>query len=1024
MKIRNMKNGCRLFGIAALVAMIGLAVTACDQPNEPGSLAQQRTVSLIQNHTASDNATVASFVHTNGGQFPASVATPAARSGWSFNGYWTARSGGTQYFNAGGAIIASAAGGSRTLHGDLRLYAQWNQGTPPSGPTPPQQPDVTAPVNIDDIPGLASSGPAVFTLGTTQGGEFTELRMAGRTEDWHGMDIQFPALIAAGDLSATGTYNVRVTGRGGAGATGQFMIQGMQPGHDWGTLVPLAAGQPFTLTRNFTMQAGPAPWAGDQRRAAARLTTDDAGANSEIIFTSIEIVRAAGNVVVFCLADRLNGGTPTPGPPPPPPPQQPDVTTQINIDDIPGFASSGPAVFTLGTTQGGEFVELRMAGRTEDWHGMDIQFPALIAAGDLSATGTYSVRVTGRGGAGATGQFMIQGMQPGHDWGTLVPLAAGQPFTLTRNFTMQAGPAPWASDQRRAAARLTTDDAGANSEIIFTSIEILRVPGNTVVLSLADMVNDGGNGGPSEPWPAPPPAGNITWTATANPGSPTPSISLTFSENPGTFGTAAVTIYPAGMAAVNLVQGTGTSRTLLLGSNVIGGTVSIGINLPGVDDWPRTVTLVGPPGTQPPDPGPSRVLTGTVSITGSPHVGGTLTADISNLSGSGAASFQWRRGNVNMGSATGVGTRLLTTLEYGWNISVVVTRAGYTGSVTSLPVGPVTNAPVVQPELTGTVRITGTPQEGNTLTANTTNLDGRGSASFQWMAGNTTIAGVTGATLRLAAAHVGQMITVTVTRAGHTGSVTSAPVGPVTAAGGGVTVPSAPTGLTATAISASAIQISWGAVSGATSYRVEVRTALAGAWSPLTTVSGTSHTHTGLPANTQRWYRVFAISSAGTSLASYTVTATTAEAPFGLQEAHAAFLQAGGSSYASVFPISRFTWNASAATLSFASSMPGAPDTRGFEVTTGSPASMLFSIEMEVVFNASRQITTVRHRYVISWALGISELNPTTANPHRTGWITNPTVGDSISLPGFILTRNVGQTTSLPFIDGTWRRTN
>jgi hypothetical protein len=96
--------------------------------------------------------------------------------------------------------------------------------------------------------------------------------------------------------------------------------------------------------------------------------------------------------------------------------------------------------------------------------------------------------------------------------------------------------------------------------------------------------------------------------------------------------------------------------------------------------------------------------------------------------------------------------------------------------------------------------------------------------------------------------------------------------------GGGTTVPSAPTGVTATAQSASAIQISWSAVSGATSYTIEVRTTSDGSWSSLTTVTGTSHTHSGLSASTQRWYRVFAVNSAGTSNASSIVNATTSAA--------------------------------------------------------------------------------------------------------------------------------------------------
>jgi len=137
-------NRLKLLGIVAAVATIGLAMTGCDQANDPAQQAsQQRTVTFIQNHSATDNITVTSFTHTNGGQFPANITTPSARPGWSFTGYWTARSSGTQYFNASGARTP-AAGGSRTLDSDLRLYAQWHQGeTPPPDPSPqpPSDPD-------------------------------------------------------------------------------------------------------------------------------------------------------------------------------------------------------------------------------------------------------------------------------------------------------------------------------------------------------------------------------------------------------------------------------------------------------------------------------------------------------------------------------------------------------------------------------------------------------------------------------------------------------------------------------------------------------------------------------------------------------------------------------------------------------------------------------------------------------------------------------------------------------------------
>jgi len=539
-------------------AVIGLSMTACDQADDPAP--QQWTVSLIQNHMATDNATVASFVHTNGVQFPASVATPGARSGWTFTGFWTTRNGGTQYFNAGGART-TAAGNPRTLHNDLRLYAQWHQGTTP----PPVDP-----------------------------------------------------------------------------------------------------------------------------------------------------------------------GPPGPGPGPTPPGQQPDVLTPIDFEGFYIFAESGPVTFTVGTTHDGEFVELRMTGRTADWHGLDIQFPELITEGFLTATSTYNVRVTGRGGASATGQFMIQGMQPGHNWGTPVPLVAGQPFTLTRSFTMQAGPGPWAGDPRWAAARLTTDAVGANSDIIFTGIEILRVPGNTVVFCFAELVNDDGYDYEDEPSPSLP------------------------------------------------------------------------------------------------------QLTGTVSITGTPRVGNTLSVNTANLGGSGAISFQWRRGNTDISPPRGTGSTLaLTAEDVGSWINVVVRRAGYTFFVLSESVGPVTAATVTPP-----------PQQPPPQQPPPQQPPPQQPPPQQ------------------------------------------PPPQPPPPTG---TRPSAPTGVTATAQSATTIRVSWNAVQGADGYRVEVGSSATGPWSVfagmVNPITNTFWDHTGLSPNTRRWYRIIAVNSAGASNPSAIVNATTGQArpnpPFG-----------------------------------------------------------------------------------------------------------------------------------------------
>jgi hypothetical protein len=83
------------------------------------------------------------------------------------------------------------------------------------------------------------------------------------------------------------------------------------------------------------------------------------------------------------------------------------------------------------------------------------------------------------------------------------------------------------------------------------------------------------------------------------------------------------------------------------------------------------------------------------------------------------------------------------------------------------------------PVLTGTVSISGTAQVGQTLTANTGNLGGSGTISYQWNRGGTAISGAKGSTYTIQSADEGSTITVTVTRFGYSGNVTSAPTATV-----------------------------------------------------------------------------------------------------------------------------------------------------------------------------------------------------------------------------------------------------
>jgi len=79
----------------------------------------------------------------------------------------------------------------------------------------------------------------------------------------------------------------------------------------------------------------------------------------------------------------------------------------------------------------------------------------------------------------------------------------------------------------------------------------------------------------------------------------------------------------------------------------------------------------------------AHTLTGTVTITGNPYVGLELTASTINLGGTRAISFQWLRGGTVVGTGE---TYIVQATDAGYAITVMVTRAGYYGSVASNPV--------------------------------------------------------------------------------------------------------------------------------------------------------------------------------------------------------------------------------------------------------------------------------------------------------------------------------------------------
>ena len=192
---------------------------------------------------------------------------------------------------------------------------------------------------------------------------------------------------------------------------------------------------------------------------------------------------------------------------------------------------------------------------------------------------------------------------------------------------------------------------------------------------------------------------------------------------------------------------------------------------------------------------PNRQATGKPTISGTPQVGQTLTADTSNISDldgitNPTFAYQWRGGGLTIIGATG-STYTLTASDQGKTITVRVRFIDDRNSIESR-ISNATTAVAAAPnrQATGKPTIGGTPQVGETLTADTANIadeDGLTNVSYryQWIAGGSEISGATGSTHTLTASEQGQTIQVRVTftdDANNEDALTSEATAEVTAA--------------------------------------------------------------------------------------------------------------------------------------------------------------------------------------------------------------------------------------------------
>ncbi|MBF0192596.1 MAG: hypothetical protein HQL99_15890, partial [Magnetococcales bacterium] len=170
-------------------------------------------------------------------------------------------------------------------------------------------------------------------------------------------------------------------------------------------------------------------------------------------------------------------------------------------------------------------------------------------------------------------------------------------------------------------------------------------------------------------------------------------------------------------------------------------------------------------------------LTGSVTISGTATQGQTLTAShtLADADGLGTVAYQWKANGAVITGAT-AGTLVLAEAQVGKVITVTASYADGHGTAESATSSATASVANVNDPLTGSVTISGTATQGQTLTAahTLTDADGLGTVSYQWKAGGVAIAGATGSTLVLAEAQVGKAITVTTSYTDGHGTAESA----------------------------------------------------------------------------------------------------------------------------------------------------------------------------------------------------------------------------------------------------------
>ena len=212
-----------------------------------------------------------------------------------------------------------------------------------------------------------------------------------------------------------------------------------------------------------------------------------------------------------------------------------------------------------------------------------------------------------------------------------------------------------------------------------------------------------------------------------------------------------------------------TSSTYTLTASEQGKTIKVKVSFTDDADNEETLTSGA---TVEVAAAPNRDATGAPTISGTPQVRETLTADTADIADEDgltnvAYRYQWIAGGSDINGATS-STYTLTASEQGKTIKVRVTFTDDADNEETLTSGATVEvAAASNRDATGAPTISGTPQVRETLTADTADIadeDGLTNVAYryQWIAGGSDINGATSSTYTLTASEQGKTIKVKV----------------------------------------------------------------------------------------------------------------------------------------------------------------------------------------------------------------------------------------------------------------------